>query len=318
VFELPHRDALSEIVERYARLLSSVGDDLGERPLVLPTGEFFPDRFTSDEASTQRLVARMAAHAGLDGIPLTTRVVAEEEPDAPHEGCSSGCAVPAASAAGTPRLVDHGDGFTLNVPSPELGHPVVLTTMVARALGHVFLIEALPDAASIEAPADLSADYAAVALGFGPLLLEGAYIYSKGCGGPRVAQVTRAALPELAVLTALFIEMGEHPARRATKELGATQEAALGDALEWAKTNRDLCARLVRDPARVAAGDYTFGDSKPWLLRVFGKKRKPSAEDIPADLFRSRPEKPKAPDPATDELRELVGEALSSARADAE
>jgi len=234
VIELPHRDALSEIVERYARLLSNVEDGVGQRPLVLPTGEFFPDRFTNDEASARRLVSRMAAHAGLEDVPLTTRVVDEDEPEAPHEGCSSGCAVPAANAAGTPRLVDHGDGFTLNVPSPELGHPVVLTTMVARALGHVLLIEALPDGAAIEGPADLTADYAAVALGFGPLLLEGAYIYSKGCGGPRGAQVTRAALPELAVLTALFIEMGEHSARRAAKELGVTQEAALGNAIEWA------------------------------------------------------------------------------------
>jgi hypothetical protein len=318
VFELPHRDALSGIVERYARLSSSVGESIGERPLVLPNGEFFPDRFTNDEASARRLVSRMAAHAGLEDVPLTTRVVEEDEPEAPHEGCSSGCAVPAASAAGTPRLVDHGDGFTLNVPSPELGHPVVLTTMVARALGHVLLVEALPDGAAIEAPVDLTADYAAVALGFGPLLLEGAYIYSKGCGGPRVAQVTRAGLSELAVLTALFIEMGEHAGRRAARELGVTQEAALGEALEWARTNREFCALLRRDPARVAAGDYTFGESKPWLLRVFGKKRKASPEDIPADLFVPRPEKPKAHDPETDELKQLVGDALESARADAE
>jgi hypothetical protein len=51
---------------------------------------------------------------------------------------------------------------------------------------------------------------------------------------------------------------------------------------------------------------------------VFGKKRKAAPEDIPADLFVPRPEKQKAPDPETDELKELVGEALRSARADAE
>jgi hypothetical protein len=208
--------------------------------------------------------------------------------------------------------MDHGNGFTLNIPSPELGHPVVLTTMVARALGHVLLVEALPEGSAIESPADLTADYAAAALGFGPLLLEGAYIYSKGCGGPSVAQVTRATLPELAVVTALFVEMGGHPARRALKELGATQETALGDALEWAKTNRELCTRLARDPARVAAGDYTFGESKPWLLRVFGKKRKTPDDEIPADLLRPRSVKQKEPDPEGDELRELVGEALSA------
>src|SRR5262249_50241440 len=110
VFELPHRDALGPIIERYARVLSGAGDCLGDRPLVLPNGEFFPDRFTGDESSAGRLVSRMMEHAGLGDVPLTTRVVSEDEPEAPHEGCSSGCAIPAASAAGTPRLVDHGDG----------------------------------------------------------------------------------------------------------------------------------------------------------------------------------------------------------------
>jgi len=51
---------------------------------------------------------------------------------------------------------------------------------------------------------------------------------------------------------------------------------------------------------------------------VFGKKRKASPEEIPADLFVPRPEKPKVRDAETDELKELVGEALESARADAE
>src|SRR5690242_177272 len=141
MFELPDRATLRVIVERYARLLAAVGDELGERPLVVPTGEFFPDRYDGDPASVGRLVARMAAHAGLGDVPLTARVVDVDAPEAPHQGCSSGCAVPVASAAGVPRLVDDGDGFVLNVPSAELGHPVVLTTMVARALGHVFLVE---------------------------------------------------------------------------------------------------------------------------------------------------------------------------------
>jgi hypothetical protein len=318
MFELPDNSALSAIVERYARLLTNLGDHLGDRPLVLPTAEFFPDRFTGDLASARRLVERMLAHAGLEDVPLTTHVVTTDEPEAPHEGCSSGCAVPVATAASTARLVDHGDGFTLNVPAPELAHPVVLTTMVARALGHVCLVEALPEGTPVEQPAELVADYAAVALGFGPLMLEGAYIYSKGCGGPRVAQVTRAALSELAVLTALFVEMSGHGARRAIKELGATQSASLGEALEWAKSNRDVCTALKRHPLRVAEGNYAFREAKPWLLRVFGKKAKPPEDELPEDLFRRRPEAPRAPDPARDELRALVDDALGSARADAE
>jgi hypothetical protein len=315
VFELPDREALRSIIERYARLLASVGDDLGKRPLVVPTSEFFPDRFTGDAASVGRLVERMAAHAGLEDVPLATRVIDLDALEAPHEGCSSGCAVPVATAAGVPRLVDDGDGFTLNVPSAELGHPVVLTAMIARALGHVFLVEA---GAPGSEPDELQGDYAAVALGFGPILLEGAYIYSKSCGGPRVAQVTRAELSELAVLTAFFVELGDHPARKALRELSTTQASVLREALDFVASNRDVCRRLARDPARVAESGYELSDAKPWLVRLFGKKRPERELDFPADLAPRKPAVAGPRDPADDDLRSLVDEALVATRADAE
>ncbi|HEX4336519.1 MAG TPA: hypothetical protein VH062_11435 [Polyangiaceae bacterium] len=317
MFEEKDRGALSSIIERHARLLALVGEDTGVRSLVLPTSEFFPDRFTGDRASADRLVKRMMLHAGLEDVPLTTRVV-DTEAESPHEGgCASGCAVPLESGAGVPRLLDDGDGFVLNVPSPELGHPVVLTTMVARVLGQVFLLETLPPGSVVES--ELVADHAAVALGFGPLLLEGAYIYSSGCGGPRVAKVTEAGVEELSVLTALFATMHGHDCRRATKHLGATQSDALARALEWARSNPRLCERLKRSPERVAAGDYTLEAAKPWLLRLFSKKKSADeTDDVPADLFATKSVPPRPRDAASVELSSLVDEALEAARADAE
>jgi hypothetical protein len=308
--DLPNERELRTIVERYARLLAALNRHLGKRPLVLPNGESFPDRFEADEPSVQALVDRMMAHAGMEDVPLTVRVVAEDGPEAPHDGCSSGCQIPAAVAGEAPRLVDDGDEWTLNVPEYELAHPVVLTTFAARALGHVFLVESLPRGAGIEPPVEVTAEYAATALGFGPLLLEGAYIYSKGCGGPSVAQVTCLSLPELAVLSALFIELGGHSARRALGDLGATQRAALSEAHAWAKSNAPLVARLRSEPARVALGDYRLSDAKPWLLRVFGTKD--DDRDAPGANHRAPAAAPRAPDPARDELRALVDEALAT------
>jgi len=313
MFEPKDRAALASVVERYARLLVAVDEDLGDPPLVLPTAEFFPDRFTADEASASRLVSRMMRHAGLDDVPMTTRVVDGQESESPHAGgCQSGCAVPFANGPNAPRLLDDGDGFVLNVPAPELRHPVVLTTMVARALGRVLLVEALPPGTAPESPVELVADYAAVALGFGPLMLEGAYIYSSGCGGPQIAQVTCAGLMELAVATALFIETRGHSARRALKELGATQADAFGRASEWAKSNLELCDRLKRDPARVAAGDYTLRDPKPWVLRLFDRKPEPRDDEIPEELLVPRPKTGKSRDAESEELATLVREALDS------
>jgi len=310
--ELPDKAGLSAILERYARLLAATGSDLGERPLVLPNGEFFPDRFTRNESGVATLVERMAEHAGLDDVPIAVSVIAEEGPEAPHAGgCATGCQVPAALAGTVPRLVDDGQGFTLNVPEFELAHPVVLTTMIARALGHVFLVEALPAGASIEEPVDLTADYAAVALGLGPLLMEGAHIYTKSCGGPSVSQVTRATLPELAVLTAFFVEERGHSARRALSELSTTQQALFSDAHALAKSNGRLVQLLRSDPDRVAAGDYRLSEEKPWLVRLFERKR--PSDDVPADLAKmaQRAAVPKPPDRARDELRALVDEAFA-------
>ena len=73
--DLPAPDACTELVRRYARLLTHFGAELGERPMVLPTSEFFPDRFRGDEASLQRLVQRLALHAGMSDIPIQARLV---------------------------------------------------------------------------------------------------------------------------------------------------------------------------------------------------------------------------------------------------
>lgn len=308
------------IVERYARLLGAVGHEIGERPLVLPDSTFFPDRFTGDAASAAALVERMMLHAGLSDVPLSTRVVDDPEPESPHGGgCSSGCQVPAALAASVPRLTDDGETWTLNIPNYELAHSVVLTTMVARALGHVLLVETLPSGARAEAPVEVTADYAAVALGFGSLMLEGAYIYSKGCGGPQIASVTAASLGELALVTALFIEGRGLSARRALGALGTTQRAVLSEAQSWARSNPTLVKALRGDPLSVARGEVRLEEEKPWLLRIL--KKTETGPELPGDLETSqvpRAAAPSVPDPERDELRSLVDEALRTARADAE
>jgi hypothetical protein len=319
--ELPEPEALTAIVSRYARLLVEIQSELGPRRLVLPNAQCFPDVFTMDADGATTLVRRMALHAGLGDVPIEARVVDENGAEAESHGCSSGCQVPTEADGAVPRLVDDGDGWTLNVPSYELSHPVVLTTTIARAMAHVFLVETLPAGASVEAPADLTADYAAVALGFGPLLLEGAYIYSKGCGGPRVARVTNAGLGELAVLTALEVCMRGHSPRAVTKELGVTQAAAFKEALEWAQSNEGLVKRLANDPARVAAGDYSLKSAAPWLVRLF-KKKDASDEFVPAPAPTRAPAaaRSRVPNPHDDELRSLVEEslAMTSSRAEAE
>jgi hypothetical protein len=319
------------LVERYARLIARVGEELGERRLVLPTGEDFPDRFRGDEKSVRRLVRRMRAHAGLDDVPLSVHVIGADEDGSCGTGsCGTGsCSTPAAPASDTdtPRLVDQGDGWQLNVPVAEVSQPVVLTTNLARALAMIFLAETRADGAVIEAPIDVSIDVAAVTLGFGVLLLDGSYIYSKSCGGPRISRATKLGPDELGVLTALFAAVGGGSTKPALKHLETTQRAALSAANEWFDSNPELLERLRKDPARVAAGDYELSDPKPWLMRLFGKKKRAAKDPIAAALagevssdeldsllaampVPSARREPKPRDPKLDELRALVDEAL--------
>lgn len=309
--ELPALPVQRELVERIARLREGRREEFGERPMVLPTAEFFPDEFSADQPSVEKLVRRMQAHAGMSDIPIDVRVIAPEgEESGEDASCGTGacCSAPAPTAEGLTRLVDGGDSWTLNVPALEVGHPVVLTANIARALGFVFLKETESDEAPIEEPAEASADLCAVELGFGELLLEGSYIYTKSCGGPSVATVTALSTPELAIAFSLFCAVGGHPIKRALGELGATQKSALGEARGLVDSNPELVDSMKRTPELVALGHYELEEARPWLMRAFGRKKKQPVEELAP---RPAP-RPRAASPADDELKDLVAEALSA------
>src|SRR5690606_6277263 len=144
------------------------------------------------------------------------------------------------AGSGIARLVDTGEGWVLQVPSPELRHPVALTTNLARSLSYIYLVETKRDGETIEPPVDVTADLAAVGLGFGALMLQGSYIYAKSCGGPQIASVTKISTIELAIATALFSELGGHNLKNALRLLEATQQAALSEAGRLIRANKKL------------------------------------------------------------------------------
>jgi hypothetical protein len=341
--QLPPPEVIGAIVQRYARLVSRFGDELGERPLVLPNNEFFPDEFRSNERALKRLVKRMQRHADLTDIPIETRLVEEGSgcADCGPGGCSSGpsCSCQESGAedghqhAPPARLVDQGDGWVIQIPEAETKHSVVLTTNVARSLGYVFLMETRAEGENIDPPIDVTADLAAVALGFGVLLLEGSYIYQKSCGGPSIGRVTKLGTGELSIATALFVARGGHSARAARKELGSTQRSLFSEAEAWADSNRELVELLRRKPAELTRGDFQITEPEPWLLRLIGHKKRaqvkaedPSEAWLGASLEELEsmlsampvpaPRKPSPPDPKREELKALVDEALGSSGAD--
>jgi hypothetical protein len=239
--------------------------------MVLPNGKFFPDAFTGDFPSVQRLLRRMQQHAGMSDIPIQLGVI---DPDAEGEACGTGacgsCAAPNVSPEiAAARLVDLGDGWRINIAPTEARSPVALTAALARALGHVFLLEETSAERPIEDPLEVTVELTTVALGLGTLLLSGSYLYQKSCGGPNVACLTALSIGELSVAFAMFTKHAGHSMRSARGELDATQKEQLSEAETWMLSNPHVSQLLATDPLRLVLGDFELSAPKSWMARLF-------------------------------------------------
>jgi hypothetical protein len=231
--ELPSDSAIAAVVRSYGRVIARQPGALKARPMVLPNGTFFPDTYTGDEGSLERLVKRMQQHAGLDHLGIETAIAEKagcscESGGCGGGGCGGGCdnCTCDEEQKKVPRLVRTEGGFRINVIDQELDTPEILAVQIARSLGAAWVLGKDHDTV----PAGLG-DLAAVGLGFGALLLEGSYVYRKGCHGASVARFTELGCPELAIAFSLFVAMGRHPERRARGALGTTQRAVFADAM---------------------------------------------------------------------------------------
>ncbi len=263
------------LAERVAKSVCDLDLPAGEALLVLPNAEFFPDRFTGDAASLERLAARMQGYAGLEAVTVNTVLAGEpamEEGAACGSGGCGSCA-PAGVDQGGPRLTRTETGYRITVPTAELGHPIVLSSRLATAFGAVALFEAASDAEGA-AIATADAECAATALGFGVLLLEASYLYAKSCGGPRVDRATALGCDELALLFALCVARDAQPRKAALAELGTTQRALVRTAVSVVDQSPELVRLLREDPARVARGQFRLGEGGSWLGRLL---RRPAA-----------------------------------------
>ncbi|HWP09146.1 MAG TPA: hypothetical protein VNN72_25560 [Polyangiaceae bacterium] len=300
---------LRRLAVSYAELLHGLRIPTGDPLLVLPNAEFFPDRFTHDGPSVERLAARMQGYAGLEDVSIELELAGEpplmEAAGCGTGGCGSGaCATPQASEASLPRLERSAERWLLRVPAAELKDPILLTARLATSLGAVALAERHPEGLAHAANPE-SAEVAAVALGFGVLLLEASYVYRKGCGGPSVGCGTVLGLSELAVVFALSLAREKHSLGKALGELATTQRALLKDAVTLVAESPSLVRLLREDPARAARGDFRLRDKGPFWSRLFGRRDRPKSKQARLDAALSALER----GASVDELADLVGPA---------
>ena len=246
-------------------------------------------------------------------------------------GCGD-CSAHEENDGPTPRLVDLGDEWLIQVPAVEVRANIVLTTNLAKMLGLIFLLENLPKGTSIEQPVEASVEIASVALGFGALLLEGSYLYSKSCGGPKVGRVTTLDCGSIALLTALFIARGKHRSQPLKRHLSTTQSAVFGEAEHLVSANRTLVEKLATMPEQLLSGEISIRTSASLWDRVFGGRRGAKADlrqagDFDLDeleaMVSTQPaleaqRKSRPADTKHAELRALVDDALAESVNEAE
>jgi len=323
--DLPAESQLRWLLRRTAKLL-----ELGAEPvngLILPTADFFPDKFDRSPGSFAALMSRLQRHAGLGDLAVELSIVTPEG-EAQTVSCSSGaCGGGGKIDTRLDRVARRDDGtYAVTIGAGEAKNPTVLTTTLVRAVATMFMIESGAYEGVIPADREPMTDLAAVLLGFGVIIANGSYIYMKGCSGVQVHSATRMPVDEVTVALALFCKLHDVEGRVASRYLELTPREHLDEGLVWASSNLALVEMVRAVPAEIEADKYAIAPARSWLARVlvgFGGKKKAalsSADDLDAleRAFAGAPALPAAKRAPIDaakaqrlaELRALVDESL--------
>jgi hypothetical protein len=278
--DLPGDDVLCGIVRAYARMRADHGEAIGAPLLVEPTGEFFPDRFDGDAASVARLLRRMIALAPIaDDVEVSIAFVAPDEARGAG-GCGSlACGSAPAGSAFARHVEELGDGYRIFVSAADVGQPVLLTTSLARSVGAIVLREAGEDPDEAD---EAASEIAATVCGFGVLVLNGAALWGKSCGGLRMAQATALTVEEAAVTVALFLGVHGLKAAQVRRHLDTSQQEALDLAVAWAESNPLLVETLRDHPSLLKKGTLEIEPLRGIVGRWLNKRRIERAMRLPA------------------------------------
>jgi hypothetical protein len=268
-------DALRSIVAHLAHLRAEYGDVLAEAELVEPNGEYFPDEFALEPAAIDRLMRRMMTYAPLAAdLDVKLAFVEPEDGGGSGGGCGTGSCGPGDKSPKQVAIrgaVETHDGYAVIVATADAGEPKLLTASLARSMGRLVLFEA-GEEVDLRDESALS-ELTAVACGLGVILLGGASVYKKGCGGMRQHQGTFLGLQELALACALFVRATDRKPGVVRRHLEVTQREAFDAALDWVDGQPKLVRALTKSPETLADGIFRLEEKKGLLSRLLTRKR---------------------------------------------
>jgi hypothetical protein len=308
-------DAVRSIVAHLAHLRAEYGEVLGDPELVEPNGEYFPDEFKLEPAAIDRLMRRMMTYAPL-AADLDVQVVYVEPEDegAGGGGCGSGACGPGDKSASKQvargAAVETDDGYAVVLASSDVGEPKLLTASLARSMGRLVLFEA-GEEVDPRVEGALS-ELTAVACGLGVILLNGACVYKKSCGGMRRHQGTFLGVEELALACALFVRVTDRKPGSVRRHLEVTQREAFDVALDWVDGQPKLVRALTNEPSTLEDGVFALEQKKGLLSRLLSRKGEREDEPPVSLAAASRPVRERSPEELRRiaETKALVEEAL--------
>lgn len=291
--EQPWSDEQARWVIRRAATLSLCGTEpVG--PFVYPDGRFFPDTFDKAPdrlaSSVGKVFERLKEHVGLAEVDTELLFIDPDDGRVVSSCSSGGCSAPGVktldlAGQGNER-VGGGDGapYTVRIATTEIGHPTVMTTVLSRALGQVFLREVDALARFPRSERAGAADLAASMIGLGVLIANGSAIQIKGCGGMKTHSATALTAPVAALALALACEReaarSSHTAPGLAlidKQLDPSARLLFGLARELMRENRDVVRRLDHGADGLDQGAFSLrkpgGSIGARLLRALGLKK---------------------------------------------
>lgn len=284
------------LVKSAATLAKAGAEPVG--PIVLPTGKFFPDKFDRSPPAIAKLFSRVKQHVGLDELE-TEVVLVDQEAGQVVSSCSGGsCGGGGVKVLAGQRVVADDGRYTVAIATAEVAHPVVLTTVMARSVGMIFLDASGAVGRFRKDELGPASDLAAAMLGLGVLVANGAGIEVKGCGGVKVHAATALSAPQAVLALALCLEREGVRGREVPPGLEAGLDAVardlLGPARAFFTQNRDVVRRLDDAPDALEEGNFKLRSGLGLGARVlatlgFKKAAEDPIERLERELAAQKP-----------------------------
>ena len=267
-------ETLSSIVAHLAHLRAEYGEVLTDPELIEPTGEYFPDEFAVEPKAIERLLRRMMTYAPLaEDLDVQLAFLDPEEAGGAGGGCGSGACGPGDNAKMVLKggAIETPRGYAAVLSTSDVGEPKLLTASLARSMGRLVLFEA-DEEVDPRVEGALS-ELTAVGCGLGVILLSGAALYKKGCGGVRRHQGTFLGVEELALANALFVRATGQKPSRVKRHLEITQREAFDDALAWVDARPKLVAMMKSAPETLVDGVLPIEEKKGLFARLLSSSK---------------------------------------------